>query len=85
MKARHHRGGLYFDEPEVAGRNETAWSVDGSMNFPYSIGFRLARDSREIESWGSCHVIEHPLLTYDVTGTKDDYDHFVGFRLVWDP
>jgi hypothetical protein len=83
MKTKKHRGGLYFDEPEVAGMNESAETMDGSMSFPYSIGFRLARDSGDIESWGSSHGIQHPLLTYDVTGTKDDYDHYVGFRLVW--
>jgi hypothetical protein len=82
MKTKKHRGGLYFDEPEVAGTNESAETMDGSMNFPYSIGFRLARDSGEVESWGSAHCVQHPLLNYDVSTPKDDYDQFVGFRLV---
>ncbi|NDE14976.1 hypothetical protein EBZ80_08615 [bacterium] len=83
MKTKKHRGGLYFDEPEVAGMNESAETMDGSMNFPYSIGFRLTRDSGEVESWGSAHCVQHPLLSWDVTTPKDDYDHYVGFRLVW--
>ena len=55
--------------------SDPAWMVHSS------VGFRLARAVGEVESWGSAHVIEHPLLTYDVTSPRDDYDHFVGFRL----
>ena len=80
---KQHRGGLFFTHPSDACTNSTAEMLPGHVSYPYSLGFRLARDGGEVESWGSAHCIEHPLLTYDLATPKDDYDHYVGFRLVW--
>ena len=83
MTTKQHRGGLYFSPPGDACENTTAEIPAPSMFFPYTLGFRLVRDRGEVESWGSAHCIEHPLLTYDVSTPKDDYDRYMGFRLVW--
>jgi hypothetical protein len=46
-------------------------------------GFRLAHDAGAVESWGAMFGLENP-PTICVTTPKDDYDHYVGFRLIRD-
>jgi hypothetical protein len=81
--SKQHRGGLYFTRPEDACSNTTAETMPGSMNFPYSLGFRLAHDNSEVESWGSSEGMVDPRAYFSVSTPKDDYDWAVGFRLVW--
>jgi hypothetical protein len=55
--------------------SDPAWMVHSS------VGFRLAREAGEVVTWGTMFGYENAAWAYRVKTEKDDYDHFVGFRL----
>lgn len=77
------RGGRFSNDPSVAGSNTTAMSFNG-VNREY-IGFRLVQEGRQLwaNSTGNPWGIDDPRYTWIVPTRKNDHDHHVGFRLVW--